>query len=86
MKMGLLSVSSLLQKWRLRTKWLKMAFCPYDFRRFGPGFTDKGSEKSLLSVNFHHNGQRFTDKLLENAGLSVNLHEVLTRLVEQNCI
>ena len=71
MKMGMLSVNGLLEKCRLRTKWAKMAVCPKKFRRFGPGFTDKCSEKSLLSVNPHHNGQKFTDKSPENAGLSV---------------
>ena len=36
-----------------------------------PGFTDKCSEKRLVSVNHQHNDQKFTDKSLENAGLSV---------------
>ena len=40
-------------------------------RRFGPGFMDKCSKNSLLSVNHQHNGQKFTDKSPENAGLSV---------------
>ena len=34
-------------------------------------FTDKCSEKRLVSVNHQHNDQKFTDKSLENAGLSV---------------
>ena len=34
-------------------------------------FTDKCSEKRLLSVNPQHNGPKFTDKSPENAGLSV---------------
>ena len=34
-------------------------------------FTDKCSEKRLLSVNSHHNGQKFTDKSPKNDGLSV---------------
>ena len=75
--MDVLSVNGLLKKWQLRTKWSKMAVCPQKFRRFGPGFTDKLSEKRLLSVNPHHNGQKFTDKSLEMAGLSVNLSEIL---------
>ena len=36
-----------------------------------PGFTDKCSEKRLVSVNHQHNDQKFTDKSLENADLSV---------------
>ena len=28
LKMGLLSVNGLLEKWRLRTKWTKTALCP----------------------------------------------------------
>ena len=36
-----------------------------------PGFTDKYSKNSLLSVNHQHNGQKFTDKSPKNAGLSV---------------
>jgi hypothetical protein len=28
MKMGMRSVNGLLEKWRLRTKWSKMAVCP----------------------------------------------------------
>ena len=43
----------------------------YGHNRFGPGFTDKCSKNSLLSVNHQHNGQKFTDKSPENAGLSV---------------
>ena len=42
-----------------------------DFRGFELCFTDKCSEKRLLSVNSHHKGQKFTDKSPENVGLSV---------------
>ena len=34
-------------------------------------FTDKCSEKRLLSVNTPHNCQKITDKTLKNVGLSV---------------
>ena len=39
--------------------------------RFEPGFTDKWSKNTTLSVNPHHNVQKFTDKLLKIPCLSV---------------
>ena len=45
-------------------------------------FTDKSLENAGLSVKC----VLLTDKSAKNGTSSVNLHEILTRLVEQNCI